>query len=73
MRKLNLSVNLTPGAFGEACCVPSQIQFPTNHFSSESCCGSVCADAVTEAAPPAKADKAKSVKVRMVIFLLSLA
>src|ERR1019366_8516781 len=70
MLKLNRSVNFTPGPIGEACCVPWQIQSPTNHFSTDSCSGSFCASATLAGLSWAKADRARSAKARMSIFFI---
>src|SRR5271166_1834781 len=70
MLKLNRSVNFTPGPAGEACCVPSQIQPPTNHLSNESCSGSFCASAALAGLSWANADRARSAKARMSIFFI---
>jgi hypothetical protein len=69
MLKLNRSVNFTPGTIGEACCVPSQIQSPTNHFSTDSCGGGICAVVALAGLFWGKANKAKSAKVRIVFIV----
>src|SRR5579872_1964137 len=66
--KLNRSVNFTPGPIAESYCAPSQIQFPMNHLSADSCSGSICAAAALAGWASAKADNAKSAKGRMTIF-----